>query len=155
VVYGDQLGGAYNDTVTLGLAASGGVQVTLNGMAAQFKPGEVNNIDVITRGGTNTVNVEATSSTVPLTVDLIGGTGTVNISSKFHTLYTIQGNVFVESSSNADVIAVFDQGEYTPYTYSITPWAVTRSGVAKIAYESYDGLNLYGSNGSSTYNIVS
>ncbi len=78
-VNGDQLGANYDDNVALGLTSAGGVEVSLNGMTAQFKPGSVTSIDVYTNGGGNTVTVNATAPNVPVVIDMVDGSGTVYV----------------------------------------------------------------------------
>jgi hypothetical protein len=154
-VNGDQLGANYKDSVTLGLTSSGGEQVTLNGMTVQFTRGTVTSVDVITDGGNNTVNVDATAAGIPVSIDMLGGTGTVNIAPSSEYLGNIQGNVSVTGGNSADVLNIFDENNPSQATYSITSSTVTRSGAAAISYDSAASVNLYGGSGNDTYNIES
>jgi len=154
-VNGDQLGANYNDEVVLSLTSSGGEQVTLNGMTAQFNPGAVSSVDVITDGGDNTVNVDATAAGVPVSIDMLGGTGTVNITPSSKYLGNIHGNVSVTGGNSADVLNIFDQNDTGAATYSVTSSTVTRSGAAAISYATVGSVNLYGGSGNDTYNIES
>jgi hypothetical protein len=70
IVHGDQLGANYNDTVTIGPTVSGGVQVTLNGMKAQFNPGTVTRVNVSTLGGNNTITIDDSLDMRAQTVDI-------------------------------------------------------------------------------------
>jgi hypothetical protein len=154
-VNGDQLGDNYNDTVILNLTGSGGVQATLNGMTAQFNPGDVTSIDVITKGGDNTVNIEATAAGVPVSLSMLGGTGTVNITPIPEDMYNIQGNVYLTGGSAADVLNIYDAFNESDQTYSVTSSTVTRTGAAPITYNSMGQVNVYGSQGNDTWNIDS
>jgi hypothetical protein len=164
-VNGDQLGPESNDTVTLGLTSSGGVQVTLNGDTASFDPGTVTSVDINlgldTGGGNDLVNIEATAPGVAVTVDLGYANGTVNISPSAKDLDTIQGSVSVNGGTGADVLNIDDQNDPYQVRYSITSSTVHSSNAAPISYSSMSRVNLYGGNaeeslsGGDTYNIES
>ena len=153
-VEGDQFG-VMDDTVTLGQTGAGGVQVTLNGETVRFDPTSISGIDVTTQAGTNTVNIEATPSQVPLGVSLIGGIGTVNISPSAQSLDNIQDKVDIVGGDGDDVLNIYDRNSRPHKTYSITFSTVTRTGAPTITYQSLDHVNVYGSNKGATYNIAS
>jgi subtilase family serine protease len=167
VVNGDQLGTNYNDIITVGLTGSGGEQVTLNGMVAQFKAGTISSVVVNTDGGDNVVNIEATASNVPVSVGLQGGIGTVNITPSSQNLGLIRGNVIVTGGNiginpnPSDALNIYDQGTLTPETYSVTTLlgfdsTVTRTNMpGTISYSSIDNVNIYGTQGNGTYNVES
>jgi hypothetical protein len=154
-VDGDQLGVNYDDTVTLGLTSSGGVEVTLNGMTVPFKAGSVTKVDIDTLSGNNTVNIDATAPGESVSVDLVLGTGTVNISPSTENLDSIQGNVSIIGGSSSDVLNIFDFNNRSQVTYSVTSTAVTRPGAAPISYYWVGHLNLHTGQGDDTCNIES
>jgi hypothetical protein len=154
-VNGDQLGVNYDDAVTLGVTGAGGVEVTLNGMTAQFNPGAVTSIDVITKGGNNMIDVDATVAGVPVSISMLGGTGTVNISPSTENLDSIQGDVAVTGGSSADVLNIYDTANPYQVNYSVSSSTVTRTGSAAISYASIGRVNLYDGGGNDTCNIDS
>jgi hypothetical protein len=154
-VNGDQLGDNYDDTVTLGLTGSGGVEVTLDGMAASFKAGSVTSVDIITKGGDNTLDIEATAPNVSVSVDMVFGTGTVNISPSADNLDSIQGAVAVTGTSSSDVLNIYDFNNRSQVTYAVTSAAVTRTGAAPITYYWIGDLKLHTGQGNNTCNIES
>src|SRR5262249_30789247 len=74
---GDQFGAGYGDTVTVGRAANGNVQVPLNGQVFEYTPSALKRITVNTGAGDNTVNVLASFAGIALTIN---GGGTDRLS---------------------------------------------------------------------------
>src|SRR5262249_50885993 len=126
-VYGDQLGGGYNDTVTLDVTGSGGVQVALNGETVRYAPGAVTGVKIIARGGVNTVNVEATLTGVPVSIDMRGGIGTVNISPAAQNLDNIRGDLVVTGGNTDDVLFIYDRNDRSQDIYSVSAATVSRN----------------------------
>ena len=167
-IEGDQLGANYNDAVTVGLTGSGGVQVTLNGEAYQFDKGAISSIDIITKGGDNTVNIEATAPNVPVSISMLGGTGTVNISPAAENLDALAGALTVHGGG-ATHLVVDDQNAnlnvgspiltqdiltgttLTRFSQSIIPPGYPSTHVATITYDGLAGLTL---NTGATPNLV-
>ncbi len=93
-ILGDQLGSNYNDTITLNVNGRGGVYATLNGEQASFDPGQVTNVYIDPRGGSNPVyiyNVPANCG-----VDVTGdGYNIVNLGNPFNGVQGINSTVFV------------------------------------------------------------
>ena len=158
-IEGDQLGANYNDAVTVGLTGSSGVQVTLNGEAYQFDQGAISSIDIITKGGDNTVNIEATAPDVPVSLSMLGGTGTVNISPAAENLDALAGALTVHGGGathlviddqNANlngVIPILTQDTLTGTTLtrisqSFIPPGFVSNHTATITYDGLAGLTL-------------
>ncbi len=151
-VDGDQLSANAADSVQVGLTASGGVQITLDGEIAYFSPGAVSSIDIFTKGGDNSVDIEATAFGVPVTVNLLGGSGTVNISPSGENLGSIASDVTVVGGASSDVLNIYDQNDPYESTYSITSTSVTSSeSSTKISYSMIGTLNLYGGSAPDTF----
>jgi hypothetical protein len=70
-VNGDQ-GSNPDDTIAVGRAADGGVDVTLNGQRVQFPPGEIGSVRVNPGYGSNTIDVLAGASGLPVTLTVTG-----------------------------------------------------------------------------------
>ncbi len=154
-INGDQLGSSDNDSVVLDLTPSGGVQATLDGQTVQFNKGAISGVDIITKGGDNTVNIDATAPNVPVSIDMLGGNGTVNINPGGEDLGAIQGNVDVTGGNDSDVLNIFDTSNPSQVTYSVTSSTMTRTGAAPISYASLGQVNLYTGQGNNTCNIES
>ena len=155
------VGSSGNDTVTVDTSVLPffhipTVTATLNGATSSYFQFGVSSIYVFTEGGSNTVNIEHTVASIPVTVDLVGGSGTVNISPSAKNLTNIQGSVSVEGDYNsADALDLYDQNNASQVTYSATSSTMTRTGAATVSYSSIGSVNLEGGNANNTYNIVS
>jgi hypothetical protein len=156
------LGSSGNDEVDI-YGSGDLVGVSLNGDGVDEDPeSETAGVYVFTEGGSNTVNIEGTLADVPVSVDLSGGTATVDVSPTARSLGNIQGNVSVTGTgSSADILQVFDQNDHNQDTYSLWSSTITRTGSATISYTSMGQVNLYGGKadqshaGGDTFNIGS
>ena len=158
------LGSSGNDSVTIDTGSAyllfvgtfPTVTATLDGVTSTYFQFAVAGIDVLTEGGSNTVNIEHTVVSAPVSVNLVGGTGTVNVSPTAENLGNIQGDVNVSSgSSGASVLNIFDVNNPKAVTYSVTSSTVTRTGAAPITYSSPNHVNLYDGSGNNIGNIES
>src|SRR2546425_1096705 len=75
--------------------------------------------------GGNTVNVESTQATTPVTVNAGAGNDTINVGSNpvtpaNSTLAGIQGNLTVNGQAGTDTLNINDAGTTTPTTYVVT-----------------------------------
>jgi hypothetical protein len=149
-VYGDQLGANYNDSVTIGVDGSGGVVATLNGETATFYPGQITSIWVVPYGGNNTVNINATLASAPVT--LFGTSNdTYVLTPSSDNLNNIQGTVSIFGPGSR-TLTVDDQNDSANGDiYQITDAWLQRTGEALIAYSGLSSLTV---NGSSTANIT-
>ena len=119
-------------------------------------------IDIVTEGGGSTININHTVAGIPVSVNLAGGTGTVNVAASTGNLDNIQGNVSVTGDYNSsDILNVEDQNALYQDTYTLTSSTVSRTGSAPISYTSMGQVNLDGGTaqdsllGGDTYNIES
>ena len=153
-VYGDQLGSNYNDTVTVNQNSSGGVLVTLNGQQFSYPSGEINQIYVFPGGGSDTINVESTSSSAPVTIDEGSGSDSVFVSPTAQFLDHIQGNVTVNGGSGYDTLTIDDQADPFNDTYTMTGSSLTRTASALIGYNLMNVVTVNGgSSTAATYNV--
>jgi hypothetical protein len=124
-VNGDQRGSNYDDTITIGLTGSGGVQVTLNGETAQFGLGAISSIDINPGGGTDRVNVESLPAHVPTFIQAGTGATTVNVAASSRNLDWLgQGSLYVYGNGNggSTTLNIFDQANNHPSTaYTFAP----------------------------------
>ncbi len=168
VIIGNASGTSSNNSATVEVNASGGVEAVLNGTTDSFKPGQITSILIALGGGSNTITVLGTP--VGVTTDIVsGGSDTVNVGNG--TTKYIHGDVNIENAATLTNILVNDSTDTTPHTVTmqnigtnpIDPgnrdtWGQLSGllGNGNINYDIRDtaGVTVRGSNGASTYNIL-
>jgi hypothetical protein len=131
-----------NCTISVGVAATGGVMVTVEGQMVAFDSGAITGVTVLPSAGTDTINVEATLAGVPVTIsDVYLSFDTINICPTARFLDHIQGNVTVNGTSR-DTLTVFDQTDTYVDTYTLTSSTVTRSFSAPMTYHGVASVTL-------------
>jgi acrosin len=106
-----------------------------------------------TGGGTDMVNVEATSG--PLVVNLGSGTDGVNVSPAAQNLDNIQGAVTLQNGGGTATLTVNDQASGASQTFSMTASSVSRLGSPLISYgPGINQVSLNGGSGNNTYNVT-
>lgn len=129
-------------------------EVIENGVTSIYDQSRLSGIDIVTTGGTNTLNVISTFSTIPVSINLTAGTGTVNTGLQG----LLGGNVSVVGApgTSADVLNINDQGAKNVETYTITSSTVTDSPGDKVTYSLMGSVNINGSSSAADiYNIES
>jgi hypothetical protein len=151
IVNGDQLGPNHNDTISVDLNSEGGVLVNLNGEVFSYPDVsyEVNQVTINPGGGTDTINILNTTSSVPVTINEGSGNDSVIISPNDRSLDHIQGNITVNGGSGHDTLTIDDQNENSSFleSYTLTASTFTRANSALI---SYNAMNVVTVNGSGT-----
>ena len=152
-INGDQLDDP-DDTFTLDVAA-GGYTINLNGELFQFDPGQVSSITINTLTGDDTVNMEGTIAGVPVTVNLGGGSDTVNLSPTDQELSNLAGAVTINGGSDTDTLNLFDQQSNADQDYTITSSTIAATGMATVSYQGLAAVTLDTSNGTDTVTVQS
>src|SRR5207253_10166345 len=118
------------------------LQVFINSVFPVFtvEAAALQQIIVNTLAGNDTVNLDDTSTNLPVTVNLSSGTNTVNINPVSHDLGHIQGSVIVNGGSGSDTLNVFDQAASGSPAYTLTSNSVSRSSSAVIGYAGIDRI---------------
>src|SRR5262249_33988389 len=122
IVNGDQFGPNTNDTITVDLNSEGQPLITLNGQTFSFTSdpfiNHVTSITINPGGGANTINVERTSSSAP--VSIVGSSrDTVNIGIG-GSVQSIRGNVSIENPPSFTAINVDDSADTIPRNVSLS-----------------------------------
>jgi hypothetical protein len=145
-----------NDIITVDSTSAGGVLVTMNGETVQFDPGQITAITINAGPGSETINVEHTLKGVPVTINLVGGSDTVNLSPSEHFLPNLQGSVIVNGQSRSSTLTALDQNDGSSPTWTVTGSSVstTLPNAAAVQYTSLSNVNLYGGSGAVTYNVL-
>jgi hypothetical protein len=170
VIIGDPIGTGSNNSATVEVNASGGVSAILNGTTTSFNPGQITSILIALGGGSNTITVLSTPTGV--TTDILGGgNDTLNVGNG--TTGNIRGDVNIENAAVRTNIIVDDATDTSTHTVTFKniganpadsqgnsdPWGQVSGllGNGNINYEIPDtaGVTVHGSNGASTYNILS
>jgi hypothetical protein len=157
--------GSGADTVTLntttGFFGLPVVTIDLNGTTHDYYQFGISGVDVLTEGGTNSVNVQATLAGTPTVVN-DGGTDTVTIGSNAPslsgTLANIAGPVNVATSkgdTGTTTLNVDDSGDSSPQTATITSSSITGLAPAAINYSGVSTLTIGGGSGGNTFNVQS
>jgi hypothetical protein len=149
-VVGDQTGP--NDSITLNVTGSDEV-VQENGETATIPLGEIDSVVVQSGAGTDTVNVDSTASSAPVTIVAGSGSGTVNIAHATRDLNSILGNVTVSGGASHEVLNLDNQSNTANDTFSVTSSSVSHLVAAAINYTSISAVTLYGGSGTVTYNV--
>jgi hypothetical protein len=154
-IVGDQLGA--NDTVTVNTTPSGGLWVNLNGEVVTFDPGQITTLNIMTGGGSNTVNVMGTPYGMTTYID-DAGQDTVHLGYG-GTTANLWGDVHVYGSGSTSLY-LYDSGDtvgrtvtlsrdeatgLAPATLSWTPTSTSTGGVTSLA--------VYGGSGGNTFNV--
>jgi hypothetical protein len=155
-VKGDQGWPGENDTITVGVAATGGVTATVDGQMVAFDQGAITSVNVQPGGGTNTVNIEQTQSGAPVSIsDASGSVNNISISPIALFLPNIMGNVSI-SGGGANTLTVFDQNDWgNDEIYTLTSSTVTRAYSATISYSGVSSVTLDGGTGADPYDVSS
>jgi hypothetical protein len=161
-VKGDQNYPGEDDTITVGVAATGGVTVTVNGQVVAFDQGAISSVNVQpggsvnvhTPGGTNTINIEQTLSGVPVSInDATASFNNINISPTAGFLINIMGNVSI-NGGGTNSLTIFDQNDwFNGEIYSLTSSTVARAYSGAINYSGVSSVTLDGGTGADTYNV--
>jgi uncharacterized repeat protein (TIGR01451 family) len=131
--------------IVIGMTASGGVLVNYDGTPFPFAPGQVSSIEVDTSSaGGALVTVLATPASVPLTINSGGSGDAVDASAPAAGIVDpILGPLTVNGQGNTR-FTVFDQGNATKQTYTVTASTVTRSGGFNATYAHLGSLTVNG-----------
>jgi hypothetical protein len=163
-VGGDQLGTNYNDAVTVNSTSNGGLTVTLNGQTATFEPGQITSLEVVTGGGTNTVNILGLPANTPTTI--IGdSTDTVTVGNSSGSLGShgsmanINSPITVEGPGSI-TLNVDDSGDGSAKTMSLYAGSIFYGGANPVYYTATNSssggvvnLSVYGGSGGNTFNV--
>ena len=105
--------------------------------------------------GSDTINVQSTLATTPVTVNAGGGDDVINVGNA-GTLSGILGALTVNGNAGAaDVINFNDQNDAGPRIYTLTNNTLTRSGAAGMSFVTVEQVVLNASLGSDTINVTS
>jgi hypothetical protein len=150
-----------DDTITID-QQSGGYKIVLNGEVAQFDAldfftgvPEVSSIVVITGSGNDSVNIEKTVASAPVTVNLGSGNDTVNLSPSSQSLSGLNAGMTVRGGSGSYTLNLFDQGIRTNESYTLSDTAITRTGMGRLTYSNVTNVNLDTSNGTDMITVQS
>jgi Ca2+-binding RTX toxin-like protein len=153
------VGSSGNDTVTIdtsNLFGAPTITATLDGVTSSYNSFGVPGVYVFPEGGSNTVDIEHSLFSHPVTVDLAGGSATVNISRYAGDLGNIRGDVNVVGDDNsADGLALYDLNNASEVTYRVDSSSVLRDVSATISYSGMGIVSVNGGSASDTYNIES
>jgi acrosin len=118
--------------------------------------GSVTSISVDGGDGNDTINILRSASGVPITITSSAGHDTVNIGHD-GTVQDILSPVSISNPPSFTTINIDDSSDGGGHTVTITNSSVTGLAPASISYNEndIDGLNIDGSQGSSTYNVLS
>jgi hypothetical protein len=95
-----------------------------------------------TGNGNDTVSVQRTDKTAPLTIQAGTGTDTINIGTVTNTLDLLDGTVTVHGGPGVTTLNINDQGSITPHTYNQTLTTLDRSGAARITFTGIANLHI-------------
>jgi hypothetical protein len=133
-------------------------ETVVNGTNSVFFASGLTGVYILTGAGDDTVNVEGTLSTLPVTID--GGTGndSFNLGAVYHNLDNLQGAVTIKGGSGSNGLNVYDQANSAAVTYVLNSSgsvsALTRTGAAAVSADaSVTTVNLFGGSGGDTYNV--
>jgi Ca2+-binding RTX toxin-like protein len=165
VVYvtGDQRAGNLDDSITIDRTSQGGVLIHLNAQVAQFAPGQVTGIVIKGGSGNDTINIEQSSITTPVTVYLGDGHDAVNLSPTDQLLGNIQGQITIVGGTGFGTLTLNDQADSGFSTWSIEQSTLRFSQLIQsqffdtttINFSNLSGLIINGGSGGASYNIES
>jgi hypothetical protein len=137
-VYGDQLGSNYNDVITLDLNGYGGELITLNSETFSYPYGEFNHVYVYTEGGSNTVYVDNTSSSCPVTI-YGDGSDYDSIGNSYDGVQGIYGSVDVHNPPDYTDLVINDTADYcSGHAVTVDQTGVYGLAPAAITYNEAD-----------------
>jgi hypothetical protein len=141
-VNGDQLPNK-NDSISVTVSSSGGVQITQNGETAQFEPFTISSVIINTGSGNDSVSIGSTPVGVPITINLGNGADTVNVGDSLNRLVH-HDVVTVNGQNGTATLNVNDRGTQSSETYTVTGNIVSRTsgGVGEIHYSHIQNLNV-------------
>jgi Ca2+-binding RTX toxin-like protein len=90
----------------------------------------------------DTVNVQSTLASTPVTLKMGGGDDTVNIGSAGNSLDPILGAVTVDGQAGSDRLTLNDQGQSSYHDYTVTATTVSRNGAALVTYVGTENLTV-------------
>ncbi|MFI5455454.1 MAG: beta strand repeat-containing protein [Isosphaerales bacterium] len=132
--------------------STGVLEVTQNGVTTNYPLTQFTGVNIIATGSSNNVNVFGTLSTVPVSVNLGTGAGTVVVGNNLANVANIiAGNVTVVGGNSADALTVNDQGAQYEEAYAITASTVTGTYIATITYSNIGHLYFNGGSAPDTF----
>jgi hypothetical protein len=105
--------------------------------------------------GRNTINVQSTTATTP--VSILGGAGTdiFNIGSSANLLSTIQGPLFIDGQGGSNFVNFNDQGSTAATAYTVGATQLERTGGIPIPFAHSSHVYLYASAADDTFDLQS
>jgi hypothetical protein len=104
-------------------------------------------ITINATSGDDSVQIEDTAASTPVTVNLGDGTDSVNVGFPGLNLDTVQGPVTVHGGSGFDSVSLFDGSHATNATYTVTGSSVSRPGFGGLTYDHIGFMRLGGPKG--------
>jgi hypothetical protein len=131
---GDQLGTNYNDSIRVD-NAFGSVSAKMNNQSATFESGQIQNVYIDTRGGSNYVQIAGVPSGVSVNVDSsgLGSSDVVFVGSDNASLALVQGTVNVANSSGTTHLLVDGYADGAR-NIAVTDHSVAFSGLTTVNY---------------------
>jgi hypothetical protein len=154
-LYGDQLGSAFNDTITVDHNVLGGVSVSIIGAqveAASYNPSDVTAINIYPEFGNNTVNVFTTA--VPVTIQS-ASLDTVNLGNSLTGVQGITAGVSVSNPPSFTVLNIDDRADTVGRTATLTAGSLSGLAPGTITFRQTDlsALNIYGDAAGNTFTV--
>ncbi len=148
------------DQIVLSVGADD-IYVDVNGYGKTKSTRSVSSIFVASGLSDDEISIEATRAGMPLTINAGSGENKVLLSSVFHNLRKIQGNIDVFEDGGRTNINFQDENNTAPRTFAVDENFVTFSGsAAKIGYSGYIdpranvyNLILKGGSGGNTFSV--
>lgn len=152
--------GRETDVITFDVSST---QFTVNlYKVVNFPVAGVKSVILNSGDGADTINILATRTGVPITVNAGTGVNTINVGKPDGVLKTrysiggIQGQLTVKGSTETDTMNVKDNdASNTGRSYTLTSNSVSRPGVAKISYDSIESVVVNAGGGSDTFTVSS
>ena len=127
-------------------------QVYLNGTTTDWTDTDFSKIQIYTlKSGSDDINLQGSVKEVDM---YLGPNDSVRIGDLYQDLSRITGSVIVSASSNGSSLTVLDGNNSQTQSWQLNSDYISRSGAGTIYYYGINYLDVYGSGGSSVYDVL-
>jgi hypothetical protein len=114
--------------------------------------GGIASLTLNAENGNNVINVGGTAYGTTTYINAGGGNDTIALGQ--NNLDYLRGPVVVDGQAGSDTVSVQDEGNPFNYAYTITGTVVTRPSFGGLTYKNAEALNVFGSYGQDTFNML-
>ncbi|MFL5245771.1 MAG: beta strand repeat-containing protein [Gemmataceae bacterium] len=151
-IQGDQIPGSPGDNIVINQTSDHRLIVNENGQVATFD-NNITSIEVDSGSGNDNITVAGLPADMPMTVNLGGGSDTVNFGGLNQNIDGVLSNVTVNGGGGADTLQVNDSANSHVHTYTMEADSIRREVGSVIHFNGMRTVYLDGGTGSNDYEI--